>query len=391
MNEQVIIIGAGPCGLSAAVELKKRGIDPLIIEKGTLVNAVYNYPTYMIFHSTPERLEIGGVPFVTPNEKPTRLEALTYYRLVAERSGLRIHTYETVTSVERMNAEGLNSAGAADHALTGEQAGGLSFANVPHSPQTNFTVHTTDRFGKNHTYTSAHLIIATGYFDQPNKLGVSGEDLPKVSAYYKEAHPYAGLKVAIIGSSNSAVDSALDLMRTGAEVTVICRSEALSPRVKAWTRPLFESAAEKGDIRIMYNSVVREIHEQHIIVETKQPEDDAAGTLDPTDDVRKDTQPNEATHVLTELPNDFVLALIGYRPDRTLLASMDAQLDDETGAPVTNPDTMETNIPNLYVAGVIVSSRHANEIFIENGRFHGELIAKEIAAKLEAKPEATPT
>lgn len=322
--EQVVIVGAGPCGLSAAIELKRAGVDALIIEKGSIVHSIYNYPTYMIFHSTPELLEIGGVPFMTPNEKPTRLEALQYYRTVAERSGLRIRCYETVVSIQR--------AGSA------------------------FRLTTETRFGERRAYDAGDVVIATGYFDQPNRLGVPGEELPKVFSYYKEAHPYAGMKVAIVGGNNSAVDAALDLERAGAEVTVIYRRAELSSRVKAWTRPLFESAVNKGRIRMLYSSHVREIRPHSIVVETGDGE-------------------------RLELENDFVFTLIGYRPDRKLLQSLGVAFAEDTGAPQFDPQTMETNVPGVYLAGVIAAGNDANAIFIETGRFHGELIAKAIAAK----------
>lgn len=318
--EEVIIIGAGPCGLSAAVELKKVGIDPLIIEKGPLVNSIYQYPTYMIFHSTPDLLEIGGIPFTTPNEKPTRLEALHYYRLVAARHELRIHHYERVTGIE----------------CTG----------------TTFRLSTEDRFQTKRVYTSGKVIIATGYFDHPNRLHIPGEDLPKVFSFYKEAHPIAGMKVAIVGGNNSAVDAALDLERAGAEVTVICRRAELSERVKAWTRPIFESMMNKGRIRVLFSSSVTEIHDRSIKV-------DASGQS-------------------ITLENDFVFTLIGYRPDRTMLHSLGVGTDDETGAPLYSPESMETNVQGVYIAGVIAAGGHANAIFIENGRFHGKLIAEHI-------------
>lgn len=321
--EQVIIIGAGPCGLSAAVELKKVGINPLIIDKGPLVHSIYKYPTYMVFHSTPELLEIGDIPFTTPNEKPTRLEALNYYRLVAKRHDLRIHSYETVTGVERTGA--------------------------------GFRLSSVDRFETNHTYECEKVIVATGYFDHPNRMNIPGEELPKVSSFYREAHPYSGLKVAVIGGNNSAVDASLDLERAGAEVTVIYRGEGLSSHVKAWIRPVFESMVAKGRIRALYSSNVIEINERSIQVKT----------------------PDE---VIT-LENHFVLSLIGYRPDRTLLQTIGVATDEETGVPQYNPQTMETVVPDVYIAGVIAAGNHANAIFIENGRHHGKLIAQHIAAQ----------
>ncbi|WP_134685078.1 YpdA family putative bacillithiol disulfide reductase [Brevibacillus migulae] len=324
--EKVVIIGAGPCGLSAAVELKKMGIDPLIIEKGPLVHSIYKYPTYMIFHSTPELLEIGEVPFTTPNEKPTRLEALHYYRMVANRHELRVHSYETVTTVERLAA--------------------------------GFRIRSIDRFQEEHTYESERIVVATGYFDQPNRLRIPGEDLPKVSSFYQEAHPYSGMKVAIIGGNNSAVDAALDLERAGAEVTVVIRGAEISSRVKAWTRPIFESMMNKGRIRVLFSSVVTEIHERFIRVQT--PDD------------------------VIDFENDFVLSLIGYRPDRTLLNTFGVTTDPETEVPHYDPETMETVVPHVYIAGVIAAgNRHANSIFIENGRHHGKLIANHIAREVQ--------
>ncbi|CAM3522915.1 YpdA family putative bacillithiol disulfide reductase [Marinicrinis lubricantis] len=323
--EQVIIIGGGPCGLSAAVECKRAGLDPLIIEKGSLVHSIYLYPTYLVFHSTPELLEIGGIPFTTPNEKPTRLEALTYYRMVAEREQLRVHTYETVVQVE-------GTKGA-------------------------FSVHTENRFGEKQTYTAKHIVIATGYFDRPNYMDVPGENLPKVSHFYQEAHPYSGMKVAIIGGKNSAVDAALDLVRVGAEVTVIYRKSELSPSVKPWMRPLFESAAAKGRIRVLWNSQVKEITERSVIVDHEG--------------------------IVETLDNDFVLALTGFRPDRSFLGKLGVHLDEENGAPEHHPETMETNVPGLYIAGVIAAGGEANAIFIENGRWHGKAIADHIRQQSE--------
>lgn len=321
--EQVIIIGAGPCGLSAAVELQKVGIDPLLIEKGPIVNSIYRYPTYMVFHSTPELLEIGGVPFTTAHEKPTRLEALHYYRLVAERHQLRIKSYEKVTEIAR-----------AERCLQ---------------------VTSLDRFAQTHQYQCRHLVIATGYFDHPNRLGVPGEDLPKVISFYQEAHPYTQMKVAIVGGNNSAVDAALDLMRAGADVTVIHRGAELSPKVKAWTRPVFESMVRKGRIKMLYSSRVTRITERTIDVETPQG--------------------------MQTLENDFLFTLIGYRPDRTLLNSIGVQTDPHSGVPRFNPETMETNVPDVFIAGVIAAGNEANAIFIENGRHHGALIARAIAAR----------
>ncbi|WNQ13044.1 YpdA family putative bacillithiol disulfide reductase [Paenibacillus aurantius] len=323
--EQAIVIGAGPCGLSAAIELKRMNIEPLILEKGSIVHSIYRYPTFLQFHSTAELLEIGNIPFMTPHDKPTRLEGLTYFRTVAERENLRIHTYETVTSLQK----------------EGDR----------------FTLHATDRFGRIKTYTAANVVVATGYFDHPNYLDIPGEDLPKVSHYYQEAHPYAGMKVAIVGGNNSAVDAAMDLVRVGADVTVIYRQNELSRYVKSWVRPVFESMIAKEHVRMLFHANLLEIREQDIRVSVAGKEEWIA--------------------------NDFVLALTGFRPDRTLLEAAGVSFHEQTGGPVYNPETMESGIPNLYIAGVVAAGSRANEIFIETGRFHGKLIAQSIASKAD--------
>ncbi|GGA07826.1 hypothetical protein GCM10008018_61880 [Paenibacillus marchantiophytorum] len=323
--ENVIIIGAGPCGLSAAVALQREGLSPLLIEKSSIVNAIYLYPTYLQFFSTPELLEIGDYPFSTPHDKPYRQEALVYYREVARREQLRIRSYEEVVAIEQL--------------------------------ETGFHVHTVNQFGKATVYSARRVIVATGYFDHPNLLGIPGEDSPKTTHYYKEAHPYAGTKVAIIGGNNSAVDAAMDLMRVGAEVTVIYRGPHFSANIKPWVRPIFESMVNKGRIHMWFNSQVERIEEQAIVV-------------------RRDSES-------VILANDFVLALTGFRPDRQLLTSIGVNFHEETNAPLINPETMETNIPGLYVAGVVASSKYdANEIFIETGRMHGIAITKHIMAEI---------
>jgi thioredoxin reductase (NADPH) len=321
--EEAIIIGAGPCGLSAAAELKKIHIDPLIIEKGAIVQSIYSYPTYMQFFSTPELLEIGDVPFTTPNDKPSRREALEYYSTVARRKQLRILSYVTVTSVQRY--------------------------------QNHFAVIAEDRFGEKTTMHARHVIVASGYFDHPNILGIPGEKMAKVSHFYREAHPYQGMRVAIVGGNNSAVDAALDLQRSGANVTLIYRGEDYSPGIKAWVRPVFESMVRKGRINMLFQSELKEVRERTIIVERRGER--------------------------LAIENDFVLALTGFRPDRSLLADIGVIIDSESQAPAFDPETMETNVTGLYIAGVVASGNDANEIFIENGRFHGASIARHIAAK----------
>lgn len=321
--EKVIIIGAGPCGLAAAVECKRRGMDPLVIDKGCLVNTIYNFPTHMLFFSTPELIEIGDIPFSTVNEKPTRHEALTYYRLVAKHYHLRIHTFEEVNEVKKSG----------------------DF----------FKLNTTNRFGETNRYRSQYVILATGYYDQPNYLNIKGENLPKVSHYFKDAHPYIGMKVAVIGARNSGVDAAMELERVGAEVKVIYRADRISETVKSWVKPIFESTVSKGRIEVLWNSHVKEIKPKTIVVETEGR--------------------------IKEIENDFVFALTGYRPDQSFLTKMGVGFNEQTGAPLFNEDTMETEVEGLYIAGVVSAGYDANAIFIENGRFHGHAIADHMMAR----------
>ncbi|WP_128894092.1 YpdA family putative bacillithiol disulfide reductase [Longirhabdus pacifica] len=323
-KEKVIIIGAGPCGLSAAAECQKQGLNPLIIEKGSVVHSIYQYPTYLSFHSSADRLEIADIPFMTPNEKPTRHEGLNYYRTVASRLHLRIHMYEEVVQLEKTAAG-------------------------------TFMMTTQHRTKGKQQYETENVIIATGYFDHPKTLHIPGEDLPKVSHFYKEAHPYYQMKVAIIGGKNSAVDAAIELERAGAEVTVIYRQEALSPSVKAWTKPVFESLVAKDRINMLWSAEVNEIKEESIIYSQNGKR--------------------------VEMENDFVFALTGYRPDRTFMTQLGIQIDQETGAPFFHEHSMESNVEGAYIAGVIAAGENANVIFIENGREHGKPIAQHIASK----------
>lgn len=325
--EEAIIIGAGPCGLSAGIFLQEIGLEPLLIEKNVVVHSIYMYPTYMHFFSTPELLEIGGIPFTTPNEKPSRLEALHYYRNVAQAHKLRIRSYEAIESVT--------------------QKDGL------------FQVSGRNRYGDQVSYLAKRVIVATGYFDHPNRLGIPGEELPKVSHFYREAHPYTGSKVAIIGGNNSAVDAAMELLRVEAEVTIIYRGADYSPNIKPWVRPTFESLVNKGRIKMHFESQTISIDERSITIRKKLPQEGIQEEV---------------------LENDFVLALTGFRPDRSFLSRMGIDSDETTGRPIFNPETMETNVPGLYLAGVIAAGNEANEIFIETGRFHGRLIASHIQA-----------
>ncbi len=319
-----LVVGAGPTGLACGIELKLRGLNAVLVEKGCVTNSLYHYPTNMSFFTTPELLEIGDIPMTSLNEKPNRTEALKYYRRAAEHFKLDIHQYEKVDNVA-------GSDGA-------------------------FQVHTTDRYGCHRTYAARKIILATGYYDIPNMLNVPGEDLPKVIHYYKEPHPYYDQDVAVIGAKNSAAIAALELYWTGARVTLIHRGGQISEKVKYWIRPNIENRIKNGEITAYFHSKVVEIRPDSILVDTPQGE------------------------VL--LKNDFVLALIGYSPDLAFLNSVGVTLDAATRRPRTNPATLESETPGIYLAGVIVAGMHTNEIFIENGRFHGKQIAGDIASKL---------
>jgi thioredoxin reductase (NADPH) len=319
-----VVVGAGPTGLACGIELNRRGVKTVLLEKGCVVNSLYNYPTHMTFFTTPELLEIGDIPMTSLNEKPNRTEALKYYRRVAEHYKLDIRQYERVERIA-----------GADNA---------------------FQVFSTDRLGCAHIYQARKLVLATGYYDVPNLLNVPGEDLDKVLHYYKEAHPYYNHDVAVIGAKNSAAIAALELWWTGARVTLIHRGPRISDRVKYWIRPNIENRIKNGEIPAYFHSHVTEIRQDSICVATPQGE--------------------------VTLKNDFVFALIGYRPDLQFLNSVGITLEPETQRPRTNPETLESECPGVYLAGVIVAGMHTNEIFIENGRLHGRLIAESIAACL---------
>ncbi len=324
MKIPAIVVGAGPTGLACAIELKRAGVESLVIEKGCLLNSIYNYPTHMTFFTTPELLEIGDVPFTCAGEKPTRLEALKYYRGVARHYGLKVRQYERVEEI--------------------------------HGEDDDFRVLTADLWGRCHAYQARKIVLATGYYDRPNLLGIPGEELPKVSHYYKEPHPYCDTDVAVIGGRNSAAIAALELYRAGARVALIHRGATLSDHIKYWIRPDLENRIRNGEIRAYFRSRVLRILPREIEVETPEG--------------------------LIRLENDFVLAMTGYHPDTDFLASVGIRFDPAGGKPRTNPQTLESERPGIYLAGVVVAGMHTNEIFIENGRHHARRIARDIAARL---------
>jgi thioredoxin reductase (NADPH) len=320
----VLVVGAGPTGMACAIEAQKAGLKALIVDKGCLVNSIYRYPTNMVFFTTPELLEIGDVPFTTALAKPTRLEALEYYRRVAEHYHLNIRQYEWVKTI------------------TGED--------------NDFRVTTTNRHDAIHDYRARKIVLATGYYDLANRLGVPGEDLDKVSHYYREPHPYFDSDIVVIGGKNSAAEAALDLWRHGARVTLVHRGSQMHNHVKYWVRPDIENRIKAGEIAAHFNSTIQEINADCVVLRT------------PSGPMR--------------LKNDFVFALTGYHPDYDFLRSAGIDLSPEQFRPVCDPESLESNVLGIYVAGVIVAGSRTNEIFIENGRFHGKLIAAHLSEKL---------
>lgn len=312
----VIIIGAGPIGIACGLEAKKRNLNYLIIEKGPLVNSLYHYPTNMTFFSTSEKLEIDKIPFISNSPKPTKREALEYYRRIATSNNLHINLFEKVEKVEKQNN---------NYQITSSKS----------------------------TYTCKNIIVATGFYDIPNKLNIVGEELTKVSHYYHDPHYYSGQNVAVVGASNSSVDAALEIFRKGGNVTMIVRGKEIGDRVKYWVRPDIVNRIEEGSIKAYFESELKEIRENEIDIATP------SGNL--------------------TLKNDFVLALTGYQPNFAFLNSMGITLSDkEKKIPTYDSQTMETNQKGIYLAGVICGGLETHKWFIENSRIHAKMIMENI-------------
>ncbi|MEZ5292626.1 MAG: YpdA family putative bacillithiol disulfide reductase [Vicinamibacterales bacterium] len=324
----VLIIGAGPSGLATAIACRHHGLDYLVVEQGALVDAVARFPLNMVFFTTPELLEIGGVPLTTPYEKPTRAEALRYYRKVTDVFQLQVALFEKVTAVER-------------------DGGG---ADAP------FVVTTISAQGVVRAREARAVVLAMGYYDRPNMLGIPGEDLPHVSHYYREPHAYYRRRVVVVGGKNSACEAALDLFRNGAHVTLVHRGAALGDSVKYWVRPDMENRIAEGSVPAHFQSTIVEIRASSIVIET-------AGARQ-------------------ELPADDVLLLTGYRADPAFLTAAGVEVDPDTLVPRHDPATFETNVPNLFIAGGQLAGKRTGTIFIENGRFHGEQVARVLAERL---------
>ncbi|MCU1318962.1 MAG: dependent oxidoreductase [Edaphobacter sp.] len=320
----LLVIGAGPTGLACAIEAQRAGFTALLVDKGCLCNSLFHYPANMTFFTTPELLEIGDIPFTSPNQKPNRSEALEYYRKVAEHYKLDVRQYENVERVQGSDGS--------------------------------FTIHTTDRFARTLTHRARKLVVATGYYDLPNYLGIPGEELSKVKHYYDEPHPFYGLDVVVIGGKNSAAIAALDLWRHGARVTLVHRNAEMHRHVKYWILPDINNRIKNGEVTAYFNSNVTQISEDDVTLSTPE------GTV--------------------TIPNHFVFALTGYHPDFGFIEQLGVKLDENNDrCPVCDPSTLESNVPGIYLAGVIVAGERTNEIFIENGRFHGQLIAADLREK----------
>jgi thioredoxin reductase (NADPH) len=318
----IICIGAGPTGLACAIEARRAGMRPLVIDKGCLCNSIYHYPVNMVFFTTPELLEIGDLPLICATEKPTRTEALKYYRKAAEHYGLEVRLFERVLRVEGSDGR--------------------------------FTVVTQTEKGIEESYQGKKIAIATGYYDLPNQLGVPGEDLPRVSHYYTEPYEFWNQDVVVIGGKNSAAEAALDLWRNGGHVTLVHRGAELGSSIKYWVRPDIENRIKAGQIRALFETRVKHITRNEVVAQN------GGGEI--------------------RLPAKQIFALTGYHPDYTFIESLGVKLDPDSRRPAMNPATLESNVPGIHLAGVVIGGRYTGEIFIENGRFHGKQIIDALKA-----------
>ncbi|MDE3199687.1 MAG: YpdA family putative bacillithiol disulfide reductase [Acidobacteriota bacterium] len=321
----LLVVGAGPTGLACAIEAQRAGFSVVLVDKGCVCNSLFHYPSHMTFFTTSELLEIGDIPFPSPHAKPTRNEALEYYRQVAAYYKLDVRQYQNVERIE--------------------------------GTQGDFTVHTKDRFGRMGVLHASNLAVATGYYDLPNMMGIPGEELSKVHHYYDDPHPYFDLDVVVIGGKNSAAIAALELWRHGARVTLVHREAEIHRHVKYWIKPDIENRIKAGEITAYLSSRVVEITPDAVLLET--PEGPKS------------------------IHNDFVFALTGYHPDFEFLEAIGVRFEGPDKLPVCDESTLESNVPGVYLAGVIVAGSRTNEIFIENGRFHGRQIAAALTAKLQ--------
>ncbi len=320
----LLVVGAGPTGLACAIEAQKAGFKAVLVDKGCICNSLFHYPSHMTFFTTSELLEIGDIPFPSPNAKPTRNEALQYYRQVAAHYKLDVRQYLRVERVTGADGE--------------------------------FAVDIVDRFGRHGELKARKLAIATGYYDLPNMMGIPGENLSKVHHYYDDPHPYFGLDVAVVGGKNSAAIAALELWRHGARVTLVHRDPELHRHVKYWIKPDIENRIKAGEIKACFNSQLVEVTPDSVVLKTPGG--------------------------IKSLKNDFVFAMTGYHPDFAFLEGLGVRSEGPDRLPVCNAETLESNVPGIYLAGVIVAGSRTNEIFIENGRFHGRQIAHGLAAAL---------
>jgi thioredoxin reductase (NADPH) len=316
INYDVVIIGAGPIGIACALEAKKRNLNYLVLEKGPIVNSLYHYPTNMNFFSTSEKLELQHIPFISKEAKPSKQEALEYYRRIATSNHLNIRLFEEVKQVDKDNDQSF--------IITSVKS----------------------------TYRSKNVVLATGFYDLPNRLHIAGEDLPKVSHYYDDPHLYAFQNVAVVGASNSAVDAALEIYRKGGRVTMIIRGDSIGDRVKYWVKPDIENRIAEGSIKAYFNSTLTKITQDHIYIKSQEQE--------------------------LSIPNDFVLALTGYRPNFSFLDALGIQLHGVNKIPSYDPQSMQTNVKGIYLAGVICGGLETHKWFIENSRVHATMIMEDI-------------